>query len=98
MLEVSIAEAPDRPDAASVTVLFFGKLADAMGRSAEVAIPAAGCTVAQLKTHLAATIAGAEAALAERGVRWAVAREIVGDHAWVRPGQEVAFFSMFSGG
>ena len=32
------------------------------------------------------------------GVRASIDREIVGDDAVVRPGAEVAFFSVFSGG
>ena len=76
----------------AVKVLFFGKVGDQLGREREVPIPEAGCTVLDLRRLID------EAALAVRGVRASVNREIAPDGARVRPGDEVAFFSVFSGG
>jgi len=81
-----------------VEVLFFGRVADAFGRIARVEIPQKGCTVADLRLLLGGTAEGGAAALAERGVRAAVGGSLVDGDSWVRPDQEVAFFSMFSGG
>ena len=77
-------------------VLFFGRVADLIGRSLQVDLPDAGCTIAELRARLAAA-PGADILL-RPGVRASVDREIVGDDAVVMPGTEVAFFSVFSGG
>ncbi|MFC3070230.1 MoaD/ThiS family protein [Phenylobacterium soli] len=99
LLQAPSADAPLIDEqVARVSVLFFGKVADVFGRAAEVEIPAAGCSVPALKVLLGELTEGGIEALCARGVRCAVDRDIVGDEAWIRPGQEVAFFSMFSGG
>ena len=82
----------------SVQVRFFGKIADRYGRMATLEIPAGGCALAWLRMQLADQVEGGAEALAERGLRAAVDHLIVGEQAWVSPGQEVAFLSMFSGG
>lgn len=79
-------------------VLFFGRVSDTFGRSAQVSIPAEGCRLSDVMASLCELFETGAAALTERGLRTAVEREIVTGDAWVRPGQEVAFFSMFSGG
>ena len=73
-------------------VLFFGRVADALGRERQVELPEAGCTIAQLRRLLA------EDVLLQPGVRASVDKQVVTDEAIVRPGAEVAFFSVFSGG
>ena len=78
-------------------VLFFGRLADTLGRQRKVAIPAKGCTLGELRRRLCETDPDAAEAL-NKGVRASIEREISGDDAMVRPGQEVAFFPIFSGG
>lgn len=82
----------------TVQVRFFGKIADRYGRMTTLEIPAAGCALAWLRMQLADQVEGGAEALAERGLRAAVNHLIVGEQAWVSPGQEVAFLSMFSGG
>lgn len=82
----------------TIQVCFFGKVADRFGRGLSVDIPAEGCSLSWLRTQLAAQHEGAAEALAERGLRAAIEHLIVGEQAWIRPGQEVAFLSMFSGG
>lgn len=90
---------PDTRAAAGVAhLLFFGKVADRFGAAREAAIPAGGCTLAQLRAWLAQAVEGGAEALDELGLRIAVDQELADDGAWVRPGQEVAFFSVFSGG
>ena len=81
---------------AVVTVLFFGKVADDLGRTREVELPAGGCTIAELRRTLA-ELAGADILL-KPGVRASIDRQVVDDSTRVRPGAEVAFFSLFSGG
>lgn len=78
------------------TVLFFGRLADAFGRSATLAIPRRGCRVSDLKARLAGR--GAEAVLGEPSIRVAVDQVMAAGDPWVSPGQEVAFLPAFSGG
>jgi molybdopterin converting factor small subunit len=73
-------------------VLFFGRVADQLGRERQVELPSAGCTIADLRRLIAADV------LARPGVRASIDRQVVADDALVRPGAEVAFFSVFSGG
>ncbi len=77
---------------ALVTVLFFGKVADQLGRQRQVELPAGSCTIADLRRLLDADI------LLQPGVRASIDRQVVDEQAMVRPGAEVAFFSLFSGG
>lgn len=93
-----LALSPADAATATVRVLFFGKVADVFGRSREIAIPTQGCSLPELRDRLSGLAEGGGAALSERGVRCALEQQIVGDEAWMNPGQEVAFFSMFSGG
>ena len=87
------------PTAAMLHVLFFGRIADRFGRVRDIPIPACGCPLSVVRAILASLVEGGALALAEPGVRAAVAQQLVlDDEAWVRPGQEVAFFSAFSGG
>lgn len=79
-------------------VLFFGRIADACGRSMTVPIPGGGCSLADLKGRVAVQVNGGVAALGEPCVRVAIDQVMAGDDPWVSPGQEVAFLSAFSGG
>ena len=79
-------------------VLFFGRTAERLGRSREVAIPPAGLSVGDLRQRLCDSDDAARDALERPDVRASVDRVIVDDAARVAPGQEVAFFSVFSGG
>jgi hypothetical protein len=83
----------------AVQLLFFGKVGDRFGRTRRLGIPPGGCSVGWIKAQLSQQVDDGGAALSEAGVRFAVDRQMVlGDEAWVTPGQEVAFFSAFSGG
>lgn len=92
------ARRPTGGPTTQIEVLFFGKLADRFGRSAHVPLPLDGCWLSQLRRGIGSLVEGGEAALADAGVRASVDREVVNGDVWVSPGQEVAFFSMFSGG
>jgi molybdopterin synthase sulfur carrier subunit len=86
------------PSFSTAQVLFFGKVGDILGPRCHIALPPEGLSVAELRRRLEEVVEGAAEALCERGVRVAVDLELVGEDARVRPGQEVAFLSMFSGG
>lgn len=95
-----IATAPptDAPATAEVHILFFGKLADRFGRARDIAVPAGGCMIGELRRRLAAQAEDGQV-LNEPSVRAAVDQQLVlHDAAWVRPGQDVAFLPAFSGG
>lgn len=98
--ETQTLDAP--PSAAATAKLharFFGRLGDLFGHRADIDIPLSGCALSTLMTLVAARVEGGAEALAQTGVRAAVDQELViGHDPWVSPGQEVAFFSAFSGG
>ena len=73
-------------------VLFFGRVADQLGRERQVELPAGGCTIGQLRGLIALDVLG------KPGIRAAIDKQVVADDALVAPGAEVAFFSVFSGG
>ena len=79
-----------------IRVLFFGRVADVLGRELSVALPDGGCTVGELRRRLGAENGGE--ILLKPGVRASVDKEVAGDDAPVHEGSEVAFFSLFSGG
>lgn len=77
-------------------ILLFGRVSDQLGREIETAIPETGCTIGELR-RLLADQTGSDALL-QKGVRASVDKQVAGDQTLVRPGAEVAFFSVFSGG
>ncbi len=79
----------------TLSVLFFGRVGEVMGRTRTIELPEDGCTVGELRRRLAAADADI---LLQPGVRAAIDKQVVGDDALARPGAEVAFFSLFSGG
>jgi molybdopterin converting factor small subunit len=92
------ARRPTGGPTTQIRVLFFGQVADTFGRSAHVPLPLDGCWLSQLRRGIGSLVDGGEAALTAPGVRASVDREVVNGDVWVSPGQEVAFFSAFSGG
>ena len=92
------AEFPPAAACCVVRVLFFGRVADTCGRSIEVAIPARGCSLADLKARIAAQVEGGQDAVDAPGLRVAVDQVMAAGDPWVSPGQDVAFLSAFSGG
>lgn len=82
----------------SVQVVFLGSVADRFGvRGLTVEAPAPGLLLSELKARLADGDDALAAALAPP-VRAAVDQEIVAGDVRVRPGQEVAFLPVYSGG
>ncbi len=77
-------------------ILFFGRVADVIGRELEVGIPDSGCTLGALRRLV--TAAAGDDILLKPGVKASVDKRVAPDDAWVRPGAEIAFFSVFSGG
>jgi molybdopterin converting factor small subunit len=82
--------------AVKLRILLFGRVSDALGPRIEALIPEDGCSVGELR-RLICEQTGSDV-LQQRGVRASVDRLVAGDEALVRPGAEVAFFSVFSGG
>jgi molybdopterin converting factor small subunit len=82
--------------AVKLQILLFGRVSDALGHRLEATIPEAGCTVGELR-RLIAEQSGSDVLL-QKGVRASIDKQVAGDDALVRPGAEVAFFSVFSGG
>jgi molybdopterin converting factor small subunit len=72
-------------------ILFFGSLADSLGRELELDVPEAGCTVAELRLRLGQVVSSP-------GVRACIDRSIVPESARVLPHHEVAFVPPLSGG
>lgn len=77
-------------------VLFFGRPADVLGRSREIALPG-DATVGGVRRALAESDPAA-GLLLEPGIRASVDRQITDDRSSVTEASEVAFFSTFSGG
>lgn len=90
---------PESPAGPCARVLFLGRPSDVLGAEMVVDLPPDGQSVGELRRRLAA-LAGPEAGavLLDPAVRAAVDDRIGPDSAWARPGQEVLFFSVFSGG
>jgi molybdopterin converting factor small subunit len=81
-----------------VTISFFGSLADGIGRSVDVELPATGCTIAQLRAHLSAAHPGYAAELTGPGTRACAGDRIVAEDHPVRPGDQLEFLPPLSGG
>ena len=79
-----------------IRVLFFGKVADILGREIHVSLPGAGCTIADLRRRIADQT-GSDILL-QPGVRASVDKQVTTDEGRVSAKSEVAFFSLFSGG
>jgi len=86
--------------AATITVLYFARLKEALGLGSErVALPAATDTVSALREHLRGRGGAWEVELAAaRPVRVAVNQEMAAADAHIGPGDEVAFFPPVTGG
>jgi molybdopterin synthase sulfur carrier subunit len=83
-----------------VTVLYFARLREAMGRARDdLEVPRDVATVGQLRAWLVAQGAPWSGAFGElTRVRAAVDQTMAGDDAGLRDGAEVAFFPPVTGG
>ena len=79
-----------------IRVLFFGKVADVLGREVQVSLPGAGCTIAELR-RIIADQTGSDVLLIP-GVRASLDKQVTTEEGRVTSKSEVAFFSLFSGG
>jgi sulfur-carrier protein len=84
----------------SVKILYFAKLREDLGKSAEeFALPAGVTTVADLRAHLMARGGPWASALAlNRAVRVAVNQDMAEPSVLLKAGDEVAFFPPVTGG
>lgn len=78
-------------------ILFYGKLADALGRQMEVDVPGS-CSVDELRDHVAELRPAAASALRDKRVRACIGDSIVLDSHVVGPADEVEFIPPVSGG
>lgn len=85
-------------DHGMIRILFFGRPADHFGAERHLGLPEGGATVGELRRLLAAEDARAAEVLLRPDVRASVDAVLVPDDTPVRAGQEVAWFSIFSGG
>jgi molybdopterin synthase sulfur carrier subunit len=83
-----------------LTVLYFARLREALGRDREsLEVPASVTDVAQLRAWLAARGEPFASAFGEiKRIRAAVDQTMVGDEAPLADGAEVAFFPPVTGG
>lgn len=79
-------------------ILFFGRVAERLGAECQLDLPATGTSMGEVRHLLAARDETAADALLRTDVRASLDQVVVGDDVQVRPDQEIAFFSIFSGG
>lgn len=85
-------------DQAMIRILFFGRPADHFGAELPLDLPEGGATIGDLRRRLAATDARAAELMLRPDVRASLDAVLVPDETPVQPGQEVAWFSIWSGG
>lgn len=79
-------------------ILFFGRVAERLGAESRLDLPAGGATLGEIRHLLAARDETAADALLRTDVRASLDQVVAGDDVRAGPGQEIAFFSIFSGG
>ena len=79
-------------------ILFFGRVGERLGPEGRLDLPAEGLTIGEIRRLLAERDEAASDALLRPDVRASVDLVVVGEDARALPGQEIAFFSIFSGG
>lgn len=79
-------------------ILFFGRVGEHLGPDCHFDVPAEGCRIGDIRRALAMREQATADTLLRPDVRASVDQVVVGDDAVARPGQEIAFFSVFSGG
>ena len=85
-------------ESVALLVELYGKLADPCGPAVTIAIPAAGCTAADLRALLAASDAGLAALLATTRLRLCINDQVAAETARIMPGDTVALMPPVSGG
>ncbi|MBB5659442.1 MULTISPECIES: MoaD/ThiS family protein [Brevundimonas] len=79
-------------------ILFFGRVGERLGPEGSFDLPSEGLTVREIRNLLAERDEVAADALLRPDVRASVDMVVVSEDSLARPGQEIAFFSLFSGG
>lgn len=79
-------------------ILFFGRVSERLGAESQIDLPAQGLSIAEIRHRLAERDEAAASALLRADVRASIDQVVAADDAWAKPGQEIAFFSIFSGG
>lgn len=79
-------------------ILFFGRVAEHLGPERDLDLPSGGLGIGDIRRALAARDALSADTLLRPDVRASVDQVVVNDDALARPDQEIAFFSLFSGG
>lgn len=77
---------------------FYGQLADVIGREIDIAAPAGGCAILDLRERIAAAYPDAAPTLCGGTVRACVNDSIVPDSHVVGPADAIEFLPPFSGG
>ena len=80
------------------TIRFYGRAGAGVGREAEFALPAGGCTIGELRRALGERHPEMAAELRSPRLRACVGDAIVDDGRLVREGEEIEFFPPLSGG
>ena len=78
-------------------ILFFGRLAETLGREIDLDVPAP-CTIAELRIHLREAVPNAAPQLTREKARACIDQVMVGEGALAAPGREIAFVPPLSGG
>jgi molybdopterin converting factor small subunit len=81
----------------SVKILFYGRLADAMGPELELDAPQ-GCSMSELRSRLVTSNPAASQALSGRRIRACVGDAFVSDDYILTPADRVEFLPPVSGG
>jgi molybdopterin converting factor small subunit len=89
--------ATQRNDKSPMKVTFYGKLAAMLGQELELAVEAP-CTVAGLRSRIAASHPEAAQVLEDRRVRACIGNSLVADDHRLAPADEVEFLAPVSGG
>ncbi|MBX9615039.1 MAG: MoaD/ThiS family protein [Caulobacteraceae bacterium] len=79
-------------------ILFFGRVAEHLGPESRLDLPVEGVSIGEIRRALAARDALFASTLLRPDVRASVDLVVVSDETLARPGEEIAFFSLFSGG
>lgn len=78
-------------------ILFYGRLADVLGRELKLAVEGA-CSIADLRERIASQHPEAAEPIRSKRVRACIGDSIVSESHVFRPGEEVEFFPPVSGG
>ncbi|WP_332660582.1 MoaD/ThiS family protein [Brevundimonas sp.] len=79
-------------------ILYFGRVGEKLGSVGRLDLPAEGLPVREIRRRLAEQDEVASEALLRPDVRASVDLVVVGEDALAGPDQEIAFFSLVSGG